>query len=128
MYCQTLSAVNHPPNCSTQQSLKVMTACKKGCAALVASSAPPIKSSCKKAMTPSSSLNTAGEACAVVLICWAMQRHMVYRLYAVYYILFQYFAFLVIGCAVDPIIPCGFLLYLSVKIAETLAIGNSDLN
>ena len=61
MYCQTLvytvlSGVNHPPNCSTQQFLKVMTACKKACAALVASCAPPIKSSRKKAMTFSSSL------------------------------------------------------------------------
>ena len=64
MYCQTLSAVNHPPNCSTQQFLKVKTACKKACAALVASFAPPIKSSRKKAMIPSSSLNTGGEACA----------------------------------------------------------------
>ena len=32
-------------------------------------------------------------------------------------------ASLVTGCAVDPTIPCG-LLYLSVRIAETLAIGN----
>ena len=32
-------------------------------------------------------------------------------------------ASLVIECAVDPTFPCG-LLYLSVKIAETLAIGN----
>ena len=32
-------------------------------------------------------------------------------------------ASLVIGCAVDPTIPCG-LLYFSVRIAETLAIGN----
>ena len=64
MYCQTLSAVNHPPNCPTQQFLKVKTACKKACAALVAPSAPPMKSSRKKAMIPSSSLNTGGEACA----------------------------------------------------------------
>ena len=34
-------------------------------------------------------------------------------------------ASLVIGCAVDPRIRCG-LLYLSVRIAETLAIGNID--
>ena len=32
-------------------------------------------------------------------------------------------ACLVIGCAVDPTIPCG-LLSLSARIAETLAIGN----
>ena len=32
-------------------------------------------------------------------------------------------ASLVTRCAVDPTIPCG-LLYLSVRIAETLAIGN----
>jgi hypothetical protein len=36
----------------------------------------------------------------------------------------KYNASLVIRCAVDPTIPCGYL-YLSVRIAETLAIGNN---
>ena len=60
------------------------------CTCCLFCSAPSIKSSRKKVMTPSSSLNNGGEACAagkrqpcaqgcpVVLIGRAMQQHMVY--------------------------------------------------
>ena len=62
--CNVKYIVSHAPNCCTQISLKVMTACRKESAAVSASCAPPMKSSRKKEMTPSSSIRAAGEACA----------------------------------------------------------------
>ena len=63
--CNVKYIVSHAPNCRTQISLKVMTACRKESIAVSASCAPPMKSSRKKAMTHSSSVRAAGEACAV---------------------------------------------------------------
>ena len=59
--CNVKYIVSHAPKCCTQLCLKVMTACT---AAVSASCAPPMKSSRKKAMTPSSSIRAAREVCA----------------------------------------------------------------
>ena len=93
--CKVPWDVSHAPNCCTQMFLKVMTACKNVSAAMRAACAPPMKSSRKKATTPSSSVRAAGKACAVGKAasaarkaalrrsCRAVQQNVLYRLYAV---------------------------------------------
>ena len=54
--CKVLSNVGHAPNCFTEMFLKVTTACKNVSSATSAACAPPMKSSRKKATTPSSSM------------------------------------------------------------------------